>query len=90
MNVIKCNSINYRKGYIEVVSGIHENCINIEVTGIHPDRDIANINLGDGKLSDEDFTSNTELELSLSEAEKLIDLLKIAISKSMGIEGVKY
>ena len=80
MNAIKCNNVNYRKGFIEVECGIHEGCVNLEVTGIHPDIDISDLELGEGKLSDESFISNTELELSISEAEKLVDLLQEAIA----------
>lgn len=81
MSKIKCNSVNYRKGYIEVESGIHPGCVNLEVTGIHPDIDITNIDLGEGKLSDNSFISNTELELSADEAQKLVELLQDAISR---------
>ncbi len=82
MSVIKCNSINYRKGYIEVESEIHKGCVNLEVTQIHPDVDITSTRLGDGKLSDEAFIGNTEIELSLEEAKNLIELLKNAIDKT--------
>lgn len=80
MNAIKCNNVNYRKGFIEVECGIHEGCVNLEVTGIHPDTDISDIELGEGKLSDKSFISNTELELNIDEAEKLVELLQAAIA----------
>lgn len=80
MKIIRCNSIVYRKDYIEIAAGIHDNCVNVEVTNIHPDKNIANLNLTDKSISDENITDNTEIELSLSEAEQLIDMLKTAIS----------
>ena len=80
MKKIKCNSVNYRQGYVEVESGIHEGCVNLELTGIHPEIDITNISLGSGELSDDAFISNVELELNLDEAQLLVTLLQDAIS----------
>lgn len=34
-NRFKCNSISYRKGYIEVVADIHAGLINMETWNIH-------------------------------------------------------
>ncbi|WP_086929641.1 hypothetical protein [Agarilytica rhodophyticola] len=82
MSVIRCNNINYRKGYIEIEPEIHKGYVNLEVTQIHPDVDIADTRLGDGKLSDEAFIGNTEIELNLEEAKNLIELLKNAIDKT--------
>ena len=81
-NIIKANTINYRKGFIEVIKNIHEGCINIETWNIHPDKDIETISLGDGKLSDDDVVGVTEIELSLSEARALISLLEHTLEKN--------
>ena len=78
---IRCNSVSYRQGYIEVRTDIHEKCINIETWGINPEIDISNLELTDKKISDEDVTSNTEVELSLENAENLVGLLQEAIKK---------
>tara|TARA_R110000764_G_scaffold97406_6_gene181658 strand:+ start:37 stop:309 length:273 start_codon:yes stop_codon:yes gene_type:complete len=76
---IKFNSVSYRQGFIEVIGGIHDGCVNIETTQIHPDRDITNIDLELSSLRDEDFIANTEVELSLAEAESLVQQLQAAI-----------
>ncbi|AZZ90695.1 hypothetical protein EUZ85_08205 [Hahella sp. KA22] len=80
-NLIKCNSIEYRKGYIEVLAGIHDECVNIEAWNIHPEVDITSLDLGDESLPEGAVTSNTEIELSLENAELLISLLTQAVNK---------
>lgn len=78
---MKCNNISYRKGYIEVIPNIHDDCINLEVTTIHPDVDISSIELTNSELPDNTITANTEIEINIEEAKQLIDFLKISISK---------
>lgn len=78
-NLIKCNSIEYRKGYIEVLGGIHTDCVNLEVWNIHPDVDITDIELGDDSMSDDAVISNTEIELTIEKAELLVRQLTEAI-----------
>ncbi|WP_431688159.1 hypothetical protein [Hahella sp. NBU794] len=80
-NLIKCNSIEYRKGYIEVLAGIHDECVNLEVWNIHPEVDITSFDLGDESLPEGAVTSNTEIELSLENAELLISQLTQAVNK---------
>lgn len=80
LNKIRCNAIEYRQGFIEVQSRIHEDCINIETWQINPDINITNLNLTDEEVADDDITGNTEIELSLKNAEYLINLLQAAIS----------
>ncbi|KZN70448.1 hypothetical protein [Pseudoalteromonas luteoviolacea] len=80
-DLIKCNSINYRKGYIEVLGGIHDECINLEVWNIHPDVDITSVDLGDESFPENAVASNTEIELSLEKAELLIEQLTLAVNK---------
>ncbi|KZN39396.1 hypothetical protein N480_00775 [Pseudoalteromonas luteoviolacea S2607] len=80
-DLIKCNSINYRKGYIEVLGGIHDECINLEVWNIHPDVDITSAGLGDESFPENAVASNTEIELSLEKAELLIEQLTLAVNK---------
>jgi hypothetical protein len=78
---IKFNTINYRQGYIEVLGDIHDGCINIETTQIHPDRDITEIDFDSDtpELADEDFIANTEVELNIDEAKILVEHLLRAI-----------
>ena len=80
--VIKCNSIEYRKGFVEVRGDIHNNCINIETWNIDPDVNITNVNLEDNSLKDVSIIANTEIELSITNAEALILLLQEAIDVS--------
>ena len=78
---IRCNSIAYRQGFIEVQPAIHDNCINIETWQIDPNTDISAINLTDDALSENAITGNTELELSIENAEQLVGLLQSAIKR---------
>ena len=79
-NLIKCNSVEYRKGYIEVLAGIHDECVNLEVWNIQPEVDISSADLGDESLLEDAVVSNTEIELSLEKAELLIQLLTTAVN----------
>ena len=79
-NRIKCNSINYRKGYVDVSEDVHQGFINIETWSVHPDCDISDIDLTDDSLPDEAVTGNTEIELNKIEAINLVNLLQKAIA----------
>lgn len=79
-DLIKCNSIKYRKGFIEVLGNIHIDCINLEVWNIHPDIDITDTDdLADDLISDKDVIANTEIELAIEKAELLVQQLSKAI-----------
>lgn len=78
-NLIKCNFIKYRKGYIEVLGSIHKGCVNLEVWNIHPNIDITEIDLGDKSMTDDAVTANAEIELTTKEAETLVQQLTEAI-----------
>ena len=80
MNIIRCNVIDYRKGFIEVQSRIHDGCINIETWQTAPDIDITGLVIGDEKITDDDVTGNAEIELSLENAEHLVAQLQNAIN----------
>jgi hypothetical protein len=80
--MIKCNTIEYRKGFIEVRADIHEGNINVEVWNIHPGVNITNVSLGDYSLKNESVIANTEIELSITNAEDLILQLQKAIDAS--------
>jgi hypothetical protein len=79
-NLIKCNSIEYRKGYIEVRGDIHADCVNIEAWNVHPDIDITDLDLGDNSMPDDAVIDNTEIELSIKDAEDLVEQLNRAIN----------
>ncbi len=79
MKKIICNSVSYRKGFIEVSANIHQGCVNLETWSIHPDVDMSDSGLSFGEIPESEFTGNTELELSLENAEELLTLLQKSI-----------
>lgn len=83
---IKCNAIEYRKGFIEVKSNIHAGCINLETWSIHPDVDISDDKSSLDTLSENDITGNTEIELTVERAKELVRLLQLAIDDSSNQE----
>lgn len=78
-NLIKCNAIAYRKGFIEVRGDIHKGCVNLEVWNIHPEVDITDIDLGSDLMPEGAVTGNTEIELPIEKAELLVQWLTEAI-----------
>lgn len=78
-NLIKCDSVKYRQGYIEVLGDVHSACVILEVWEIHVDCDISGVELEDDSITDEDVIANTELELSIEKAEVLVQHLVEAI-----------
>lgn len=81
---IRCNTISYRQGYIEVIGGIHEGLVNLETWDIDGRCDISNMDLKSGDFPEGAVVGNVELELTPSEARKLIDLLELAIKEAGG------
>ncbi len=78
MEKIKCNSILYRQGYIEV-ENIHENCVNLETWQICSEFNINKLNLTDESLPEFAVVSNVELELDKMQVEALIVQLQNAL-----------
>ena len=64
--------------------GIHDNCINIETWDVHVDIDLSKIEIGDDDFPENGITGNTEIEMSVSEAELLISELQNAVAKIRG------
>jgi len=83
---LKCNNIDYRKGYFVVEPNIHDGCVNLEAWNISAEFDIEHIELESEALTEEVIAGNVEIELNISEAEELVDRLKVAIeqAKSQG------
>ena len=78
--VLKFNSVNYRKGFVEVLPNIHPNCINLELWEVSALKDISNVDFNDeNSLKDKDVIANIELELSITETKELISELSKAI-----------
>ncbi|MBB6520015.1 hypothetical protein [Pseudoteredinibacter isoporae] len=75
MTKIKCDEVSYRKGFVEISGNIHENHINLEVWGVHPDFDIPPGEASFNKTPEESFIGNVELELSVENANALIQEL---------------
>lgn len=78
---IKCNNVEYRKGFIEVIPNIHDGFINIETWDIHAELDITNLELEDEIFPEDGVTGNTEIEMNLNETEELVKRLQAAIAK---------
>jgi hypothetical protein len=88
--IIKCNTVKYRQGYIEVSQDIHPGCINIETWDVHPDLDISSLSVRDYEFPDEfvdaegktvdSRSGNVELELNIDQAKHLVHLLQQAIA----------
>lgn len=78
---IYCNDISYRSGFVEVLPNIHRGHINLEVWNLHPDfrHSEADASIADASIRDEAVTANTEIELNISQARRLIELLSVAI-----------
>ena len=75
---IRCNSIAYRKGFVEV-SRVHDGCVNLESWSVHSETEISGIDIRDERIGDDDVTGNVELELGIEEAERLIAALQVAV-----------
>jgi len=81
--MIRCNDISYRQGFVEVAASIHSQHVNVEVWNVHPDQDISGLSRIDKLASDKEIVANTEIELSVSQAEALIEALRKAVHIAM-------
>ena len=82
MSKIKCDGVNYRKGFIELSDNIHKNYVNLEVWGVHPDYDISQGESSFNEIPEESFIGNVELELSIENAKVLIRDLRNFVNRS--------
>jgi hypothetical protein len=80
---IRCNSISYRKGFVEV-SRVHDGCVNLESWSVPSETEISGVDIRDGCIDDDDFTGNVELELGIEDAERLIAALRAAVQELRG------
>lgn len=76
---IRCASVDYRQGFIEVLPGVHPGAVNLEVWQVRSGLDISGLSLDDQRLQDSDIIANVELELTVGEARQLVDALTRAI-----------
>ncbi|MCA2015606.1 hypothetical protein LDJ79_05750 [Vibrio tritonius] len=77
---IKCNNIEYRKGFIEVMTNVHEGFVNIEAWNIHPAYDLSKVDEFGVDFLDDNVTGNVEIEMNVLEVESLIAALNEAVS----------
>ena len=84
--MIRCNGISYRQGFIEVSAGILADHVNVEIWNVHPDTNISDLVRVDQVVSDNAFIGNTEVELTIREANALIESLRRAIQLAAGDE----
>jgi hypothetical protein len=76
---LKCDSIDYRQGFIEVIPAIHDGCINIETWQIDPHTNLSNAKwVDDISILDSSSIANTELELTATQARNLAAALLVA------------
>ena len=80
---ILCNSIRYRKGFVEV-SRVHDGCVNLESWSVNSETEISGVDLHDGRIDDDDITGNVELELGIEAAERLITALQATVDELRG------
>ena len=80
---IRCNSIAYRKGFVEV-SRVHDGCVNLESWSVHSEAEISGVDIRDERIDDDDITGNVELELGIEAAERLIAALQAAVDELRG------
>jgi hypothetical protein len=81
--MIRCNDISYRQGFVEVTASIHSKHVNLEIWNVHPDQDISRLSRVNQLVSDKEIVGNTEIELSVSQAETLIEVLRKAVHVAM-------
>lgn len=77
--MIQCNDISYRQGFVVVAAGIHARHVNVEIWNVHPDQNISGLSRVGEVFSDESIVGNTEIELSISQANALIEALQQAV-----------
>lgn len=78
---IRCNDVRYRQGFVEVVSGIHPQHINLEVWNMHADMNISGKSLESPSIPDDAIVANTEVELNLEQAKALVEVLQASIQE---------
>lgn len=78
---LKCASIPYRKGFLELTPGIHDRHINIEAWQIAPEANLENDALwvDDPSLGDSSIIANCEIEMTVDEAQELVDAILEAL-----------
>lgn len=80
--IIKCNGISYRQGFIEVTGKIHPGHINVEVWNVATDVNIDGLSIRTDAIPENAVTGNVELELNVEQAKELVAKLQLAIASA--------
>ena len=79
---LKCVGVPYRQGFIEVTPTIHEGHVNIETWNVDPRVDLDGVHwVTTSALPDDKVLSNTEVELTIADAKKLVTAINDAIDR---------
>jgi len=82
---IRCDSISYRKGFIEVIEGIHDGLVNVETWRVPPAVDASKMALDGSNWEEGQVQGNTELELTPTQARALAQALLAAANLAEGL-----
>lgn len=85
---VECRSVPYRSGVIEI-GLVHPGLINIEVFNIDPDKLPIGCDVRAHDAPLDAVTENTEVEMTVSEATRLIGLLRDAIEQAERVNAGK-
>lgn len=80
--ILRCNDIDYRQGFIEVTANIHPGHVNIETWNLDPGLDISTTVIRSTPLPEGAVIGNTEIELNLQQAKALIQSLQLAVESA--------
>lgn len=83
---LRCDSVKYRQGFVEVVGQIHPKLVSLETWQCHSDADLAGRDLKDEGLAESDFVANTELELTPAQARSVATALTTAAAEAQRCE----
>lgn len=81
---IRCRSVPYRQGFIEVTANVHPGHVNVEAWDVASETDLAGADVRSAGFPDDAVTANTELELTADEAEQLAHALLAAARTAAG------
>jgi hypothetical protein len=68
---IRCDAVEYRKGFIEVLDNIHQGLVNVETWQVGVDVDISAMRVDASDWQEHQIQSNTELELTPVQARRV-------------------
>lgn len=75
---IRCDAVEYRKGFIEVLDNIHQGLVNVETWQVGVQVDISAMSVDASDWQEHHIQSNTELELTPVQARLVANRLLAA------------